>query len=189
MAELARARDRGRARRAGRLPPRAVHEDLPRLDGVDPPVVRLAAALVGAPDPGLVLPGRAPDRGRDRSPRRAPSAAPPSSRRTRTSSTRGSPRSSGRSRRSAGRTTRPSSARWYPNDVELDRPRDHLPLGGADDHGRARAHGRDPVPHGQHPLDDQRARRPPDVEEPRHRHRPVGADRAARRRRDALRAA
>ena len=39
-----------------------------------------------------------------------------------------------------------------------------------------------------HPLDGPRARRPADVEEPRHRHRPDGADRGVRSRRDALRA-
>ena len=44
-----------------------------------PALVHLAAALVGAPDPGLVLPGRAHDRRARRAGRRAPSAARPSS--------------------------------------------------------------------------------------------------------------
>ena len=177
---------RGRPRA---LPSRALHGRLPRLDGDDPPVVRLAPALVGPPDPGLVLPGRAHDGRRDRRPTAcARVRLDRAARRTRTCSTPGSRRSSGRSRRSAGRTRRPSSS-LVPERRQLDRPRDHLPLGGADDHGRARAHGRGPVPHGQHPLDDQRARRAADVEEPRHRHRSARADRAVRRRRHALRPA
>ena len=61
---------------------------------------------------------------------------------------------------------------------QRDRPRDHLPLGGADDHGGPRVDGRGPVPRRDHPLDDSRARRPTHVEEPRHRHRPARGDRA-----------
>ena len=48
--------------------------------------------------------------------------------------------------------------------------------------------GDDPVHRRDHPLDGARARRPAHVEEPRHRHRPDGADRGVRGRRDALRA-
>ena len=75
-------------------------------------------ALVGPPDPGLVLPGRPRHRVARRSPVRPParSAAgrPRSSPRTRTSSTPGSARACGRSPRSAGRTpprTSPGSTR------------------------------------------------------------------------------
>ena len=45
-----------------------------------------------------------------------------------------------------------------------------------------------PVPRRDRPLDRARPRRAAHVEEPRHRHRPAGDDRCARRRRDALRA-
>ena len=70
---------------------------------------------------------------------------------------------------------------------QLDRARDHPPLGEPDDLDGARAAGRDPVHRRDHPLDDPRLRRPADVEEPRHRRRPARADREARRRRDPLR--
>ncbi len=82
----------------------------------------------------------------------------------------------------------PGAPRLVPERRQLDRPRDHLPLGGADDHGRDRAHGRAPVPHREHPLDDQRARRQADVEEPRDGDRPAGGGRRVRGGRDALRA-
>ena len=82
----------------------------------------------------------------------------------------------------------PELERYYPGDVRLDRARDHPPLGEPDDLGRARADRRDPVHGRDHPLDDARLRRPADVEEPRHRHRPARPDRKARRRRDAVRA-
>ena len=65
----------------------------------------------------------------------------PSSRATRTCSTRGSRRRSGRSRRSAGPTTRPSSS-VLPGRREHDRARDHPALGEPDDLLRARADGR-----------------------------------------------
>jgi valyl-tRNA synthetase len=51
------ARDQGRRRRRGPHPARPVEARLPQLDGGDPPLVRLPAALVGPPDPGLVLRG------------------------------------------------------------------------------------------------------------------------------------
>ena len=76
-----------------------------------------------------------------------------------------------------------------PGRRQLDGARDHLPLGEPDDHGRARADGRDPVRGRDHPLDDPRARRPAHVEVARHRDRPARADRRSRRRRDPLRAA
>ena len=55
MDELARAGDRGGRARPGADRARALEARLPRLDARDPPLVRLAPALVGAPDPGLVL--------------------------------------------------------------------------------------------------------------------------------------
>ena len=82
--------------RVARRPPRLEH---------------LAPALVGAPDPGLVLPRRS-RHGRGRGPDAcAPSAAAARSARTTTCSTRGSPRSCGRTRRSAGPTRPTTSAR------------------------------------------------------------------------------
>ena len=92
------------------LLPRPLQEDLPRLDGGDSALVHLAPALVGPPDSGVVLPGRARDRGRDDSRRLRRVRLGRARRRTRTCSTRGSPRRSGPSRRSAGPTTRPSCA-------------------------------------------------------------------------------
>ena len=80
-----------------------------------PRLERLAPAVVGSPDPGLVLPGRSRD-GVVRGGRPGgvcglrPSGADRSSR-TRTSSIPGSARVCGRSRRSAGRTTPPTSRR------------------------------------------------------------------------------
>ena len=110
MDELARAGDRGAARAAGPLPPREPAPVRDRVARAGARLVRLAAALVGSPDPDLVLPRRAPHRARGRRRRRAPSAARPSSSATRTSSTRGSRPRSGRSRRSAGPSRRRSSS-------------------------------------------------------------------------------
>jgi valyl-tRNA synthetase len=45
-------------RRGAQVRPEELGEDLFRLDGEHPAVVRLAPALVGPPDPGLVRPGR-----------------------------------------------------------------------------------------------------------------------------------
>ena len=72
--------------------------------GEHPPVVHLAPALVGPPDPRLVPRGRDLRRARSRRRATAGSATP-------TCSTRGSRPACGRSRRSAGPTTRPSCAR------------------------------------------------------------------------------
>ena len=83
----------------------------------------------------------------------------------------------------------PELRAFYPGDVQLDGARDHPPLGEPHDHGRPRAHGRCAVRGRDHPHDDPRARRPPDVEVARHGHRPSRPDRRARRRRHALRAA
>ena len=104
------ARDRGRRRRRGADRAGAVEAGLPRLDARDPSLVHLAPALVGAPDPRLVLRRL---RGNLSSPRSRPSVAAPataSCARRRTSSTPGSARRSGRSRPSAGPTTHPSCA-------------------------------------------------------------------------------
>ena len=119
----------GAARREGRrrdgrgrdaLRARALEEDVRRVDAEHPRLVRLAPALVGARDSGLVLPGRprhGPEAGRGRPGRRARRAAREASRATRTSSTRGSRRGSCRSRSSAGRRRRADFARYYPTSV------------------------------------------------------------------------
>ena len=109
------------ARGARRRPPRArpglVGEDLGALAGEHPPLVHLAPALVGAPDPGLVRRGgqllRRPHARRGGGAGRAPTGSP----RTPTCSTPGSRRRSGRSRRSAGRTRPPTSPYFYPTSV------------------------------------------------------------------------
>ena len=97
------------------------------------------------------------DRRGRRARRLAPSAARRSSRASRTSSTPGSRRRCGRSRRSAGRTRRPSSTAYYPGQRQLDRTRDHPPLGEPDDLGRASSARRGPVQRRDHPLDRPRA--------------------------------
>ena len=76
-----------------------------------------------------------------------------------------------------------------PGQRELDRARDHSPLGEPDDLLGALPARRGAVHRRDHPLDRPRARRAPDVEEPRHRDRSDGADHGARCRRDPLRAA
>ena len=102
-------------------PPRAIREDLGALADQHPRLERLAPAVVGPSHPGLVLPGRPRDGVVRRRPARtpAPSAAGrrPSCSRTPTSSTPGSARGCGRSPRWAGRTTRPTSATYYPTSV------------------------------------------------------------------------
>ena len=111
-------RDRGGRARRGPDRPRELQARLPQLDAGDSPVVRLAPALVGPSDPGLV---RARGRGGGRrdapsSPaRRRPSAAstPTPCAARPTSSTPGSAPRCGRSRPSAGprkpRTCGPST--------------------------------------------------------------------------------
>ena len=95
----------------------------------------------------------------------------------------------GRSRRSAGPTRRPSSASFYPTDVNST-ARDiiflwvaRMVMMGVEFTDAAAVHRR------QHPLGHPGARRPPDVEVARHRHRPARRDRGARRRRRPLRPA
>ena len=83
----------------------------------------------------------------------------------------------------------PRAARLLPDQLPHHRARDPLPLGGADDHDRARVPRRRPLPRRLRPLGDPGPRRAADVEEPRHRDRPAGGDRRPRRRRAALRPA
>ena len=104
-----RARDRRGEGGARPLHARALRARLPRLDGERPRLVHLAPDLVGAPHPGLVLPGRPRDGRRDRARgvRRV--------RLRRAAPGRGRARhvvlvgALSRSRRSAGPTRRPSS--------------------------------------------------------------------------------
>ena len=92
-----------------------------------------------------------------------------------------------RDARLAGRDARARAL--LPRERQLDGARDHPPLGEPHDLDGPRGVGRRAVHRRDHPLDGARARRPAHVEEPRHRHRPDGADRGVRRRRDPLRAA
>ena len=107
-----RAARRGRPGRDARWPhpdpPGALREGLGALDDHDPRLEREPPAVVGPPDPGLVLPGRPRDGERRdrraRRPARPAAARRRSSSRTRTSSTPGSAPACGRSPRWAGRT-------------------------------------------------------------------------------------
>ena len=129
---------------------------------------------------------------RPTSARSRPSAAAPataSCAATRTCSTPGSPRRCGRSRRSAGRSDTPELRAFYPTDV-LVTARDiiflwvaRMVMMGLEFAGRR------PVRRRLHHVDHPGARRAPDVEVARHRHRPARRDRRARRRRGALRPA
>ena len=149
-------------------------------------------AVVGPPDPGLVLPGR-PRHGD--APRPRPGGLrglrPPGRRarpRTRTSSTPGSAPGCGRSRPSAGRTRRPTSRRYYPSSV-METGYDiiffwvarMMMLGLQLTDERA-------VPHGLPVRPHPRPVRPADVEDEGQRRRPARGDRRVRRRRPALRA-
>ena len=158
------------------------------------PVVRLAPALVGAPDPGLVRARRRGDRrrvGGARAPKQRASAAstPTLWRRRPTSSTPGSARRSGRSRRSAGPTDTPHLRAFYPTSF-LTTAREIIFLWVA----RMVMMGIEFA--GDIPFRDvyvhpvvQAPRRTADVEVARHRDRPARRDRGPRRRRAALRAA
>ena len=81
------------------------------------------------------------------------------------------------------------AARLLPDQLPHHGARDPLPLGGADDHDRARVRRRRALQGRLRALGDPGPRRAADVEEPRHRDRPAGGDRRARRRRPALRPA
>ena len=130
------------------LPPRALGERLLRLDGEHPRLVHLAPAVVGPPDPGLLLRRLRRDDGVAWSDLDdVPEVRRRRSARTRTCSTRGSPRRSGRSPRSAGRTRRPSSATSTRPSV-LSTARDILFL------WVARMIMQRPVVRGRHPVPD-----------------------------------
>ena len=167
------------------LPPGVAAPVRDRVARERPRLEHLAPALVGPPDSGLVLPGRARRRSRRRSRRHVRSAG----------------------RRELERDpdvldTWFSSALWpfatlgWPDDTPVaarllprrpadDGARHHPALGEPDDLLRARAARRGAVPRRDHPLDRARPRRAADVEEPRHRDRRARGDRAARRRCDA----
>ena len=138
---------RGRAHGQDGHRPRRVGEDLRPLPREHPGLVRLAAALVGAPDPRVARPGR-----RDQGRARAPARVPPSS-------------------QAAARWTQDpdvldtwfSSALWpfstlgwpeatdalkkfYPAERSRDGLRHPLLLGRAHDDVRPALHGRGPVP-------------------------------------------
>ena len=175
-------------RRTGDVHSRAAERGRARLARQHPRLVHLAADLVGAPDPCVVLPRRAHDG------RREHAGCVRGVRLDRDPPGRGRPRHVVLVSALAVRDARLARADTRPRLLlserrERDRPRDHLPLGGADDHVGPRVDGRGAVPRRDHPLDDSGARRPTHVEEPRHRHRPARGDRLARRRRDALRVA
>ena len=96
--------------------PRGVDEDVRPLPREHPGLVHLAPALVGPPDPRVARPERR-DHGRAR--RGPPECGETAGRRTPTCSTPGSRARSGRSRRSAGRTRRRRSTKFYPaSDLE-----------------------------------------------------------------------
>ena len=173
--------------------PRAIPPGVPaplrdRLARGGAGLVHLPPALVGPPAADLDLPRRAHDRAGGRA---------VGVRRVRLDGARARP---GRARyvvlvgalavrdpRLAGADARARAL--LPGRRQLDRARDHPPLGEQDDLLGARAHGRGPVHRRDHPLDRARDRRAADVQEPRHRDRPDGADRGVRRGCDALRAA
>ncbi len=185
------SRDRSRRKRRGADQAAAVEAGLPRLDAGDPPLVHLAPALVGAPDPGLVL-----RRLRGGYRRRGPGSGAGALRILRRRAAPGGGRARHlvqlgdlalRHPRLARR--HPGAARLLPDQLPDHGAGDPLPLGGADDHDRARVPRRGPVPRRLRPLGDPGPRRAADVEEPRHRDRPAGGNRRPRRRRAALRPA
>ncbi len=106
--------DRGAPRAPRPLPPGVAAPLRDRLARGVAGLVHLAPALVGAPAPDLVLPGRAHDRGGRRAVSLRRVRRRPSSSASRTSSTRGSRPRSGRTRRSAGPTRRRSSRATTP---------------------------------------------------------------------------
>ena len=186
------ARDRGGRARRGPDRPRELQARLPQLDAGDPPVVRLAPALVGPSDPGLVRARRArrwsPRRPSSPARRRAERGIDPDSLRRETDvldtwfssalwpfATLGWPEDT------------PASAGLLPDQLPDHGARDHLPLGRADGDDGDRVRRRDPVPRRLRASGDPGARRAADVEVAGHRDRPAGRDRRPRRRRAALR--
>ena len=175
----------GRRRRGARRPGphRAgrAGQALLRLGRQHARLVHLPAAVVGAPDPGLVRPER-----RDglRRPRREAARPARAGARTRTCSTPGSPRRCGRSPRWAGRTTprtwRSSTrpACWSPGyDILFFWVARMMMFGLYAMDGTPAVRRRRPARHGARPA------RQEDVEVVRQRGRPAGLDRALRRRR------
>ena len=149
----AQAGARGAARAARALPPRVAAPVRDPLARGDPGLEHLPSALVGASAAALVLPGRA---------RHVRLAAARGVCRVRLDRDRARPR---RPRhlvlvgalavRDAGLAGADARARaLLPRRRQLDRARDHPPLGEPDDLDGARADGRDPVPRRDHPLDD-----------------------------------
>ncbi len=168
-------------RRPAAHPPREPAQALPRLAGEHPPLVHLAPAVVGPPDPGLVP--RRRDLRRDRAARGRGLGARP--RRARHVVLVGpvAVRDARLARRHAG------AARVLPDRRALHGPRHPLPVGRAHGDARDRVHRRGAVLRRLQPLDDPRPGRPADVQVAGHRHRPARRDRRARRRRHALRPA
>ncbi len=182
----------GRGRRPGRAhrhsPARACRPLL-RLGRRHARLVHQPAAVVGAPDPGLVLPGWARHRARHRN-RRGPH---------RLRDLRSRRHHPGRRRPGhlvllgAVAVLDPGLARVHrrPGRVLPDRRpghrlRHHLLLGGPDDDVRALCHVGRSVPHRRPDRADPRRRRQEDVEVARQRGRPAGVDRPLRRGRTAV---
>ena len=148
--------------------------------------MRLAPALVGAPDPGLVLRRLRGDLRRRAGPgalRRLRRRAAPGGGRPRHLVQLGA--LALRDPRLARRHAR--AARLLPDQLPDHGPRDPVPLGGADGDDGNRVPRRHPLRRRLRALGHPGPRRAADVEEPRHRHRPAAGDRRARRRRAALR--
>ncbi len=186
MDELARPAIEVVERDEVRITPAAMEARLPRLDGGDPPLVHLPPALVGPPNTRLVLrrlPGDDRRRGRARALRLLRRRAAPGGGRARHLVQLGD--LALRDPRLARR--HPRAARLLPDQLPDHGAGDPLPLGGADDHDRARVPRRGPLPRRLRPLGDPGPRRAADVEEPGDRDRPAGGNRRPRRRRAALR--
>ncbi len=180
--------DRGPSRAARPLPPGEPAPVRDRVPRAGARLVRLASALVGPSDPDLDVPGRASD---------VRVAAARRVRRVRHDGAGARPRRARhvvlvgalavRDARLAGADA--GARPLLPRRRQRHGARHHPPLGEPDDLLRPLPPRRDPVHGRDHHVDGPRARRAPDVEEPRHGGRPDGAGRGARRRRDAVRPA
>ncbi len=174
--------------RSGQDPVRAgpLREDLLRLDGADPRLVRVPPALVGPPHPRLVLPGRARHRG------------PPGPGRLRHLRRGRAGPGRGRARHLvleravavldpglAGEDRGPG--RLLPDLGAGHRLRHHLLLGGPDADVRLPLPAAHPLRGGGHPRDGPRRPGQEDVQVVRERHRPDRADGPLRHRRPPLR--
>ena len=173
------------ARRADHVLPRALAEGVRELAGGPSRLEHLAAALVGSPDPRLVLPGRS---------RHGGARGPGRLRDVRRRGDRAGPGRAGHvvllaalavlDARLAGRHAR---ARGLLSEHGArDGLRDPLSLGRADDHVGDVARRRHPVPRRRDPRAGARRARPQDVEVPRQRDRPRGDLRSPRGRRTAI---